>query len=627
MDALIDRDVLFGNPDRLQTRISPDGRWLSWLAPVDGVKNVFVAPAEDPSAARAITDDRTRDIRMHLWSRSSSRVLYIQDAGGDENWHVYAANPDSGEVVDLTPGEGIQAQILHTSPDHPRTLVVGINDREPQLHDAWAVDVETGERELLYENPGFIRMFFDPALRPRLGVTMRPDGDVVVMRIDGEQPEPLLTIPAEDSLTTSPLLIDREDRLLLLDSRGRDTGAVARLDLGTGDIEFLYADDRADLADAWIHPETLQIQAAITDYTRRVTVVLDPTIEADVARLEAWNPGEVELVARTSDDTTWVVGWRQDAGPIRYATYDRSSGEVTFLWDHRPDLAGVPLTHQHPVVIEARDGLALVSYLSLPRWLDHDARPSTPLPMVLVVHGGPWARDSWGFDPLHQLLANRGYAVLSVNFRGSTGFGKAFVNAGDFEWAGKMHDDLLDAVQWAVDQGIADPARVAIMGGSYGGYATLVGLTFTPEVFAAGVDIVGPSNLVTLLETIPPYWKPMIAQFHTRLGTADTEEGREALMARSPLSRVDAIERPLLIGQGANDPRVKQAESDQIVQAMRARDIPVSYVLFPDEGHGFAKLENRMAFFALAESFLAEHLGGRMQPLGDLIEHSSAIVD
>jgi dipeptidyl aminopeptidase/acylaminoacyl peptidase len=280
------------------------------------------------------------------------------------------------------------------------------------------------------------------------------------------------------------------------------------------------------------------------------------------------------------------------------------------------------------VVVPASDGLGLVSYYTLPVQSDpdNDGKPAGPLPMVLFVHGGPWARDYWGYDPYHQWLANRGYAVLSVNFRGSTGLGKAFVNAGDHEWAGKMHQDLIDAVDWAVKEGIADPQRVGIMGGSYGGYATLVGLTFTPDKFACGVDIVGPSNLITLLSTIPPYWAPMIEIFTQRVGDHRTEEGRKLLTERSPLSRVDQIKRPLLIGQGANDPRVKQAESDQIVAAMKNHKIPVTYALFPDEGHGFARPENGMAFNAVAEVFLSRHLGGRHEAISEDIRQSSLTV-
>jgi len=627
VDELIDRELLFGNPERHQARLSPDGRWLSWLAPVDGLTNVFVAPVDDLGAARAITADDQRDIRMHSWSRSSRRVLYLQDAGGDENWHLFAVDPQTGEAQDLTPGDAVQAQLLADSPRHPDHVVVGVNDRNPQLHDWYRIHVETGERELLLENPGFLAGVFDRQLVPRLALAMQPDGSIVVLKLGGGEPEPFLQIAAEDSATTTPLGIHADGQTLyMVDSRDRDTGALVAMQLDTGTTEELFSDPRADLSDAWVHPDTGAIQVVVTDYLKPQLAVLDAAIQPDLDRLVAFRHGELQLVSRTADDQSWVVAYAPDDGPVHYALYRRDTKEITSLWDHRPALAEVPLTHRHPVVIPARDGLQLVSYLSLPRWLDEQGRPPEPLPMVLLVHGGPWARDHHGYEPQHQLLANRGYAVLSVNFRGSTGFGKAFLNAGNYEWAGKMHDDLLDAVAWAVDEGIADGDRVAIMGGSYGGYATLVGLTFTPEVFACGVDIVGPSNIITLLETIPPYWAPAIAQFTSRVGTHQTDEGRAELWKRSPLSRVDDIVRPLLIAQGANDPRVKQAESDQIVEAMRERHIPVTYVLFPDEGHGFAREPNRQAFMALTEAFLAEHLGGRAQPEGDAVTGSSAVV-
>ena len=312
------------------------------------------------------------------------------------------------------------------------------------------------------------------------------------------------------------------------------------------------------------------------------------------------------------DDDFWVAAYLLDDGPVRYYRYDRVKKEARFLFSNREALEGLPLAKVHPVVIKSRDGLDLVSYYMLPLDSDRDSpgHPANPLPIALLVHGGPWARDNWGYNPVYQLLANRGYAVLSVNFRGSTGFGKDFVNAANMEWAGKMHDDLIDAVQWAIDQNIADPRRVAILGGSYGGYATLAGLTFTPDTFACGVDIVGPSNLVTLLNTIPPYWEPQVELWANTVGDHRTEEGRAFLTERSPLTHVDRISKPLLIGQGANDPRVKQAESEQIVQAMQDKNIPVTYALYPDEGHGFARPENNLSFFAVTEAFLAGCLGG-----------------
>ncbi len=438
--------------------------------------------------------------------------------------------------------------------------------------------------------------------------------------------ETLLSVGHEDDMTTGIWGFDASNQVVYLsDSRGRDTAAAASLDLGSGELSIIAEDPRADVADAMMHPTEHTLDAVAFEYDRKAWTVLEDEVAADLDKLRAVQDGELEVSDRSVDDRTWLVLFHDDDGPVKYYRYDRDSGEASFLFTNRPALEELELLPMHPVIIPARDGLNLVSYLTLPAASDPEAdgRPDQPVPLVLDVHGGPWGRDSWGYSSYHQWLANRGYAVLAVNFRGSTGFGKGFVNAGDKEWAGTMHDDLLDAVQWAVQQGVTTPDSVAIMGGSYGGYATLVGLTFTPEAFACGVDIVGPSNLVTLLQSIPPYWKPMLDMFNLRVGDSSTDEGRAFLESRSPLFFVDAIQRPLLIGQGANDPRVKQAEADQIVAAMQERDIPVTYVLYPDEGHGFARPENRMSFNAVTEGFLGACLGGAVQPVGEDFSGSS----
>ncbi len=328
------------------------------------------------------------------------------------------------------------------------------------------------------------------------------------------------------------------------------------------------------------------------------------------------------------DDAYWTVTFERDNGPVSYYLYETATKRASFLFTNRPALEDANLVEMHPKTIKTRDGIDMVVYYSLPAGSNATGKalPDSPLPMVLYPHGGPWARDYWGYEPVHQWLANRGYVVMSVNFRASTGFGKAFTNAGDKEWGGKILEDQLDAVEWAVDQGIADPAKIAIMGGSFGGYSTLAGLTFSPDVFACGVDIVGPSNLMTFLESVPEYWKPMLALLTNRVGDHQTDEGRDLLARHSPLSKVDAIRKPLLIGQGANDPRVKQAESDQIVKAMQEKSIPVTYVLYPDEGHGFARPENRLSFFAITEHFLKAHLGAQAEPYGSDFEDSSVTV-
>ena len=633
---LISRDVLFGNPDRAQGRVSPDGKHLSFIAPVDGVLNVWVAPADDISAAKAITSDTHRGIRQHFWAYDSRHVLYTQDKGGDENWRVYSVDLQTGETKDLTPLENVQARITAVSHKHPESIIVGLNDREPhQFHDLYRVNINTGERELVLENNQYAGFEVDENYNVRLAVNFQPDGSLAVLKAKPEGDnlafEPFWEIPQEDTLTTNTIGFDSSGQTLYYtDSRGRDTAALFAMDMSSGESTLLAEHPRADAGGVLAHPETGKVQAVAFNYDRVKWQLLDKSLEPDFAYLRSVADGDITVTSRTLDDSRWTVAYLMDDGPARTYIYERpvdGSGErnARFLFTNRKDLEGLPLSKMHPVVIKSRDGLDLVSYLSLPPWTDtdNDGRPDKPIPMVLDVHGGPWARDTWGFNPEHQWLANRGYAVLSVNYRGSTGFGKDFINAANFEWAGKMHDDLIDAVDWAIEQKIADPKKVAIMGGSYGGYATLVGLTFTPEKFAAGVDIVGPSNLNTLLQSIPPYWKPIMTQFTTRVGDPATEEGKKLLEERSPLNLVDNIKKPLLIGQGANDPRVKQAEADQIVSAMQNKNIPVTYVLYPDEGHGFARPENRMSFYAVAEAFLKEHLGGRHQPIGDDFKNSS----
>ncbi len=442
--------------------------------------------------------------------------------------------------------------------------------------------------------------------------------------------EPFAKIAMEDTLTTFPTGFDKTGRILyMVDSRGRDTAALTAINLETGNQTMIAQDTRADFSDALFHPTEKNIQAAAFTYERKQWQVLDKSIGKDLAYLRNVSEGDMEVVSRTLDDKYWIVAYEIDNGPVRFYNYDREKNKASFLFTNRKSLEGLPLASMHPVIIKARDGLDLVSYLTLPPGTKSNGKAlqEKPLPIVLYVHGGSWARDEWGYDPYHQWLANRGYAVLSVNFRGSTGFGKKFLNAGNMEWAGKMHDDIIDAAHWAVKEGIADPKRIAIMGGSYGGYATLVGMTFTPEQFACGVDIVGPSNLITLLNTIPSYWAPEIEQFKKRVGDHTTGEGRALLKERSPLSYADRIKKPLLIGQGANDPRVKQNESEQqIVRAMQDRNIPVTYVLYPDEGHGFVRPENRMSFNAVTEAFLSGCLGGRYEPISDDFKGSSITI-
>ncbi|WP_437523946.1 S9 family peptidase [Sorangium sp. So ce726] len=627
--TLLPRRMLFGNPDRMSPQISPDGKRLGFLAPSEGVLNVWVGPAQAPASAKPVTKEQSRGVRTFLFPYANDYVLYRQDKAGDENWHIYAVELKTGQIKDLTPFEGIAAMFEGMSPKIPNEILIGMNDRDKKVHDLYRVDVRTGERKLVRQNDGFVGFVTDHDFKARLASRMTRDGGQEYLDLTGKEPKPFVAFGPEDAVTSEAIGFDAAGKTLYFrDSRGRDTSALVTLDLRKAKPAVLAEDAKADVSDVIVHPKTGKVQAAASERERKRWQVLDKSIQPDLDALRAVADGELDVLSRSLDDKRWTVGYTVSDGPVRYYLYDRDSKKATFLFTNRAALESQPLVKMRPVVIKARDGLELVSYLSLPRAADPDGdgKPERPLSMVLLVHGGPWARSSFRLDPMHQWLANRGYAVLSVNFRGSTGFGKRFVNAGDLEWAGKMHNDLLDAVDWSVAQGIADRARVAIMGGSYGGYATLVGLTFTPETFACGVDIVGPSNLVTLLQSIPPYWAPMLELFAKRVGDPRTEDGRDLLRTRSPLYRADQIKRPLLIGQGANDPRVKQAESDQIVKAMTGKGIPVTYVLYPDEGHGFARPENSMSFNAIAETFLAQCLDGSYEPVGGDFKKSSVTV-
>ena len=624
---LIPRKILFADPDRSAVTLSPDGSHVAYLAPLDGVRNVWVATRDDVASARAVTHDKHRGIRTYFWAHTNRHVLYLQDSNGDENWRLHAVDLETGEDRDLTPLEGVQAHVMAVSYKFPEEVIVGLNDRDPQWHDVYRLNIITGERSLMLRHDRFAQVVVDHDHRVRFALAMTADGGMEVFAPDGDDRwRACDTIGAEDVLTTGYYGFDKGGKTAFMyDSRGRDTAALVALDVETDGKTLLAEDPKADAGEVMIHPTERHIQAVAFTYERKRWQVLDQTIDADLAYLKTLADGDVEVVSRTLDDSCWITLHVLDNGPGRFHLYDRVNRKATFLFTNRTQLEGKPLARMWPVVIKSRDGLDLVVYYSLPVGSDSDddGIPDQPLPMVFMPHGGPWWRDSWGYNTHHQWLANRGYAVLCVNFRASTGFGKSFTNAGDLQWGRKVHEDQIDAVQWAVAAGLADPERIAVLGGSFGGYSALAGLTFTPEVFACAVDLVGPSSLITLLESMPPYWKPMLELFTKRVGDHRSEQGRALLTEHSPLTYVDRINRPLLIGQGANDPRVKQAESDQIVQAMQAKGIPVTYVLYPDEGHGFARPENNKSFFAIAEAFLSTCLGGRVEPIGDDFTNSS----
>jgi len=627
---LVARSTYFGNPERIQGRIGPDGSKMSFMAPLNGVLNVWVGPLGDFDSAKPITNDELRGISRHQWALNGRNLLYLRDQGGDEDFHIHSVDLETGETIDLTPFEKITGTFVGGSYRFADEYLIGINNRDARWHDVWRVNVRTGERQLVEEHDRFSEFVADLDLNVRLAFEPTSDGgQLVYKRLPSGEWDEFFKIEKEDALTTSVLAFNEDgSHFLMLDSSGSDKSALVLVDFATDDRTIIAENPTADISEVIVNPETNEPIAYAVNYLRKDWYGLTDSAKEDLALLQETLTGSISVLAQTQNDQLWTVISDGAKNPLTYFAFDRSAGSVKKMFTSRPELDDKPLNEMHPVAITSRDGLELVSYLTLPPHVDADGdmRPDEPVPMVLAVHGGPWARDEYGYSSWSQWLSNRGLAVLNVNYRGSTGFGKAFLNAGDKQWAADMHNDLIDAVNWAVAEGIAPVDKIAIAGGSYGGYATLAGLTFTPEIFACGVDIVGPSNLVTLLESIPPYWASFLETFAQRVGDPRTEEGRLFLRSRSPLFLADQIVRPLLIGQGANDPRVKQPESDQIVTAMTDKELPVTYVLYPDEGHGFARPENRESFYAIMEVFLAQCLGGRSQDIGDALAGSSTQV-
>ena len=622
---LIPRELLFGNPERSSVCISPDGSMLAFRAPVDGVLNAWVQPIDGD--AKVLTNFTDRPIGGLSFSWNGEQLLFTKDSGGDENNHIYSVDIDDAEIHDLTPIDGVAARISGASKERPDELVVSINDRDPQYHDLYIVNTRTGERELLQENEGYAGYMLDADWNVRGRMNMTEDGGSLteMKNMDSGEWFEFLKVEQEDTMGTSPGGFNRKgDKLYGSSSIGRDKAAVvwwSPVEGGGSNPTVVFESDRADISGSITNPDTYEPEAIAVSYLRPEITVIDNSnnIATDLANLEKLGGKDFGITDRTKDNRTWVVAFGAPEDVPTYWLWDRDSQTGKKLFTTWPALEGQPLVGMEGVEIPTRDGLIMPSYVTLPASYKEGQR----LPLVMLIHGGPWARDSWGFNPLHQWLANRGYAVVSPNFRGSTGFGKNHVNSGDREWYGKMQDDINDAAAWAVEQGFADEDRMCIMGGSYGGYATLAGMTRDPELWACGVDIVGPSHVGTLLKTIPPYWAPIITMFTTRVGSLDEPEFLDSI---SPLTHVQKISKPLLIGQGANDPRVKLSESDQIVEAMNSADLPVTYIVFPDEGHGFRNPKNNMAFMATTEAFLAKHLGGRAEPIGDSINESTAQV-
>lgn len=629
-NELIPRAVLFGNPDKMRVSITHDGKYILYIAPKDGVLNIWLAPSNDLSKATPITNDKDRGIRSYMVAYNNKNIIYAQDHKGDENFRLYSYNIENKETKLLTPEKGVRAGIIEASHTKPDEIIIDSNERDPKYFDVYRLDLSSLEKELILKNEQFTGFILDNNLQIKYGLSPDKDGGTEYYELKNGKWELFIKVSIEDSANTSLLGFDASNEILyMFDGRNRNTSAFKALNLATGNVEILAEDSKADIKLFTVHPTKQVPQAIAINYDRISYKILDKDIEDDIKYLQNLDRGDLIINSRTLDDKTWIVAYNSDNAPVKYYKYDRASKKAEFLFTNNKVLEQYKLAKMIPVIIKSRDNLDLVSYITFPNdiKLDRNNIPDKKVPLIINVHGGPWVRDSWGYDPTHQWLANRGYAVLSINYRGSTGFGKDFVNASNKEWGRNMHHDLIDGVNWAVKNNIADAQEIAIMGGSYGGYATLVGVTMTPEIFACGIDVVGPSNLLTLIKSVPPYWEPALNEFKKRIGPWDTEEDIEFLNQRSPLTFVDNIEKPLFIAQGANDPRVKQAEADQIVNSMKAKHIPVVYALYPDEGHGFAKPGNRISYYALAEQFLAKILKGRAEAIGDDLNNANLILN
>jgi dipeptidyl aminopeptidase/acylaminoacyl peptidase len=613
--ALPARRMFFADPDYAGVSLSPDGEHLAYLAPLDGVRNLWLAPAADPRQGRPLTRVADRNIGAYYrWAHTNRHLVFFQDRDGDENWRASSVDIATGATVLLTPPQGVRSFLQESSYRFPDEMLFRHNARDKRFFDLYRINLLSGKSELSYENHDYVGLLTDSQFRLRLANRFAANGDSECFERRGDDWIPFMRIPISDLDSTE--LIDFSDdggTLYLRDTRSRDKAALFALDMTTRKPTLLAADDEADIVSVDFEPKSRRPLAAYAMSDRIHWHPIDPSAAKELEMLAAYGPGDQQLLSRSLDNGKVAAYFERDTASGEYVLIDHAAGAVRPLYIQRPALAQIRLRPLEPVVIPARDGLKLHCYLTMPA----QSSAAEKLPLVLAIHGGPYARDQWGFSSTHQWLASRGYAVLSVNYRGSTGFGKAFVTAADHEWGGKMHDDLIDAVQWAIGRGFADRKRVGFYGGSYGGYSALMAATKTPEVFACIVDLFGISNLITFMATIPPYWGPWFSIWKNRLADPATEAGRAFLRDRSPLDHIERATRPILIAQGMHDVRVVAAESEQMVKALQARHVPVTYVTFPDEGHGFVRPENRLAFAAVVEAFLAKHLGGQYQPLGN----------
>jgi dipeptidyl aminopeptidase/acylaminoacyl peptidase len=620
---LIDRDVIFGNPEIAAAELSPDGKYIAFLKPWKDTRNVYVKAVGEPfSAARLLTTETKRPVAGYLWTRDSKYILFAKDNDGDENFNVYAVDPsakpapgaDAPPSRDLTGLKNVRVMLYDVPKSDPDIAYIGLNDRDKAWHDLYRLKISSGEKTLVRKNTERITGWvFDLKGQLRLATRSAENGDTEMLRVDAEGFTKVYSCSVFE--TCAPLHFQPGDQRVYLETnKGADLISLVVFDPQTSKTEVVESDPlgKVDLGGALFSEATDELVETWYTSDRVKTYYKNKAFGDDVHWIEGRFPDhEIRVVSRTKDEQTWLVTAVSDTEPGETLLFDRKTRALTPQFKIWEKLPRTELAEMKSVTYKSSDGLEIPAYLTLPKGI-----PARNLPTLIIPHGGPWGRDQWGYNPLAQFFANRGYAVLMPNFRASTGYGRKFLDAGNLEWGRKMQDDLTWGVKYMVSQGIADPKRVGILGGSYGGYATLAGVAFTPDLYAAAVDIVGPSNLITLLDSIPPYWESIRKLFYSRMGDPNTPQGKALLMEESPLSSADKIRTPLLVAQGANDPRVNRREAEQIVIALRDRGFPVEYILAPDEGHGFARPVNNLALFMASEKFLAQHLGGRFQEGG-----------
>jgi dipeptidyl aminopeptidase/acylaminoacyl peptidase len=614
---LIDRELFVGNPQIAHAQLSPSGSHIAFLKPYNNVLNIWVKKTEAPfSAAYPVTVSTIRPIRDYSWSRDGTSILYFQDQGGNENFHLFAVDPfapSSESPRDLTPYDDVRAELLCLPKERPTIVFVGLNDRDARYHDVYQIDISTGSRTLVQQNDTEIADWvFDRSGTLRIGLHTTADGTTQIFNIGPNGMTLMWSCSSEE--TVQPFCFHKDGiRLYMATNKGTDVdlSRLVLLNTTTGEEEVVESDpeNEVDFGAPLFSPATDDLVATLYEGDKERLYFTNEEWEQDFQRLKTKLPhSEIDLVSSSKDESLWIICARSDVDPETAYLYNRKNHQLDFLYKALPHLPSEHLSPMTPISYTARDSFTIHGYLTTPKGL----KPEN-LPLVVMPHGGPWARDTWGYDRNAQLLSNRGYAVLQINFRGSTGYGKKFLNAGNKQWGDAMQNDITDGIEYLIHQGIVDAKRVAIFGGSYGGYATLAGLAFTPNVYAAGISYVGPSNLLTLLKSFPAYWASGKSYMDERVGNPQNPEDIDRLKRQSPLFSAQNITAPLLVVQGANDPRVKKAESDQIVIALRTLGRDVEYIVAPDEGHGFACVENKMALAVAMEKFLAKHLGGRCQ--------------